>query len=133
MVADLGNCFINGVAVASVINDDDWLRNDFVKQLQQRGSAIINARGSSSAASAANAVVETIAACEGRYGSKPFSLCVMSNGEYGVDSGLVFSFPCHYYNGNVEIITDISLDSYTQEGLTLTLEELRQEKLSALA
>lgn len=126
---DFFNATINGKAVTDVISDHEWLKGDFIKTVQQRGAAIIKARGASSAASAANAVVDGIRnlVTETPAGES-YSMCLSSNGEYGVDKGLIFSFPCRTEGGKVKVIEGIKLNDFGQEKFKLTLEELRSER-----
>lgn len=126
---DFYNAKINGFSAATVINDEAWLKNDFVSIIQQRGAAILKARGLSSAASAANAVIHGVnnlitdtAAMES------FSMCLSSNGQYGVDEGLIFSFPCRHEHNELRVIEDLKFNDYSSEKFILTLDELRHER-----
>lgn len=125
---DFTNAVIKGKQATEVVTDSPWLQEEFIPQVQQRGAAVIKARGLSSAASAANAIVDTVAYCEGRHGDKLFSLALTSNGEYGVDKGLVFSYPCRYENGKVVIDTSFTHNDFASSKLNATLLELRQER-----
>ena len=111
---DAYHATIGGRAAAEVINDDAWLRGEFITTVQQRGAAIIAARGSSSAASAANAVIETVRNVSAPTG-QIFSAAVPSPGEergYGIPAGLVFGFPLRGTEpGQVEIVQGISHDA----------------------
>merc|ERR1711969_380648 len=90
---DFTNARINGQAAADAIGDRDWLESDFIKTGQQRGAAIIKARGASSAASAANAVVDSVGSIINPTAGGDFhSVCLCSDGSYGVDEGLISSF-----------------------------------------
>lgn len=126
---DFTNAKIAGKPASSVISDDDWLKGDFIKTVQQRGAAIIKARGASSAASAANAVVDGIRnlVTETPAG-ETFSMCLASKGQYGVDEGLIFSFPCRVENGSLKVVEGVNLDGFSQEKFKATLEELRGER-----
>ena len=91
---DFYNAKINGKATLEVINDEKWLQNDFIKTVQQRGSSIIKARGASSAASAANAALDTVARINTPTPERDwFSTAIPSDGSYGTREGLIFSFP----------------------------------------
>lgn len=125
---DFTNATIEGELATEVITDNAWLEQDFMQIVQQRGAAIIKARGLSSAASAANAIVDTVAHCEGRHGDKIFSLALTSNGEYGIDKGLVFSFPCRYKDGEIVIDTSFTQNDFASSKLAATLLELKQER-----
>jgi len=97
---DFYNAKIGGKPTLDVIGDETWLQNDFVSIIQKRGSAIIEARGSSSAASAANAIINSVYECvNDTPGSETYSMCVASQGQYGVDEDLIFSLPCRTENG----------------------------------
>ncbi|KTD04024.1 malate dehydrogenase [Legionella geestiana] len=126
---DFYNAKINGLPVEKVIHDHAWLENDFVPLIQQRGAAVIKARGASSAASAANGVVRGV---QNLINDTPFgesfSMCLSSKGEYGVDEGLIFSFPCRREHGEVRVITDLELNDYGRARFDATLAELRQER-----
>ena len=126
---DFYNAKINGKPAADVINNEDWLKNEFVSTVQQRGAAIIKARGASSAASAANAIMQSVRQVEND--TKPgesYSLGICSNGEYGVDEGLIFSFPCRTEKGEVKIVKDVKHNPFGIERFNATLNELRQER-----
>ncbi|MFP5490710.1 MAG: malate dehydrogenase [Bacteriovoracia bacterium] len=126
---DFFNAKVNGKPVTEVISDHEWLKGDFLKTVQQRGAAIIKARGASSAASAANAVVDGIRrlTTETPAGNS-FSMCLSSNGEYGVDKGLIFSYPCRVEGGKLKVIEGIKHNEFGQEKFKATLEELRSER-----
>jgi malate dehydrogenase len=126
---DFYNAKINGVSAAQVINDESWLKETFVTTVQQRGAAVIKARGSSSAASAANAIVTGVNhLVTNTPSNESFSMCHSSRGEYGVDEGLIFSFPCRTEGGELKVIQDLKHNAFGQERFDLTLNELRQER-----
>lgn len=126
---DFYNAKINGVSAAKVINDDAWLKDTFVSTVQQRGAAVIKARGSSSAASAANAIITGVNhLVNDTPAGESFSMCRHSDGEYGVDKGLIFSFPCRREHGKLSVVEGLELNGYAQEKFNTTLNELRQER-----
>jgi malate dehydrogenase len=126
---DFFNAKVNGKPVTEVISDHEWLKGDFLKTVQQRGAAIIKARGASSAASAANAVVDGIRRLTTETpAGQSFSMCLSSNGEYGVDKGLIFSYPCRIEGGKLKVIEGIKHNEFGQEKFKATLEELRSER-----
>lgn len=136
---DFYHAKIDGISAAKVINDEQWLKETFVSKVQQRGAEIIKARGASSAASAANAIVVGVNhLVKDTPQHESFSMAVTSNGEYGVDEGLIFSFPCHrehgfvrrvgLEHGVVRVVEGIELNDYSQEKFKATLDELRQER-----
>ncbi len=130
MYPDLDNARIEGKPLREVITDADWLQGDFIKIIQQRGAAIINARGASSAASAANATIDHVSSFLRRTeGDNWFSAGVPSDGSYGIDEGLIFSFPVRSDgNGGYSIVQGLTLSDYAREKLGKTLQELRDEK-----
>lgn len=126
---DFFNATINGKHVTDVISDHEWLKGDFIKTVQQRGAAIIKARGASSAASAANAVVDGIRNLVTETPAlETYSMCLSSNGEYGVDKGLIFSYPCRTEGGKVKVVEGIKHNDFGQEKFKATLDELRGER-----
>lgn len=126
---DFYNATINGKHVTDVISDHEWLKGDFIKTVQQRGAAIIKARGASSAASAANAVVDGIRNLVTETPAlETYSMCLSSNGEYGVDKGLIFSYPCRTEGGKVKVVEGIKHNDFGQAKFTATLDELRGER-----
>jgi malate dehydrogenase len=128
---DAYHATIGGRAAAEVINDDAWLRGEFITTIQQRGAAVIAARGSSSAASAANAVVETVRNIAVPTG-QIFSAAVPSPGDetgYGVPEGIVFGYPLRATEpGVVEIVQGIAHDPWAAERVAATLAELVEER-----
>jgi malate dehydrogenase len=126
---DFYNAKINGVSAAKVINDESWLKDTFVSTVQQRGAAILKARGFSSAASAANAIITGVNhLVNDTPEGESFSMCRHSNGEYDVDKGLIFSVPCRREKGELKVVENLTLNDYSQEKFNLTLDELRQER-----
>lgn len=119
---------INGKPVVDVITDKTWLEQDFIKAIQQRGAAVIAARGASSAASAANAALNTVYnIVHDTPAGDSFSVAVCSNGEYGVDKGLIFSFPSVVRQGQYHIVSGLEHQEFAQSCVQKTLDELRQE------
>lgn len=127
---DFYHAKINGLPATQVIEDESWLKETFMPLVQQRGAAVIKARGASSAASAANAIVQGIShIVHDTPETDFFSMCKASQGEYGVDPGLIFSYPCRSVGGRVEVVSGLSFeDQFAKEKLALTLDELRHEK-----
>lgn len=126
---DFYNATIGGKSALSVIGDEGWLQSEFVSIIQKRGAAVIAARGSSSAASAANAIISSVSACvNDTPASESYSMCVASQGQYGVDEDLIFSFPCRTEKGQLKVIEGIEHNAFAKEKLRLTLEELRGER-----
>ena len=127
---DFYNAKIKGKSVLELIKDEKWLQTDFIKIVQQRGSAIINARGSSSAASAANAALDTITRIntltpKGDW----FSAAIPSDGSYGIPKGLIFSYPLiSKGNGQYKIAEGIQLNNFSEEKIQATSSELEMER-----
>lgn len=126
---DFFHAKINGKPVVDVITDHTWLETTFIADVQQRGAAVIKARGASSAASAANAAIRSVyAIIHDTPQNDSFSVAKKSQGEYGVDEGLIFSYPCRTENGQIKVITGLTHSDFAQNRLQLTLDELRQER-----
>ena len=131
MYPDFEQAKISGKALPGVISDRSWLEGDFLKTIQQRGKAIIEARGKSSAASAANACLDTVRSLitptpEGDW----FSAAVPSDGNpYGIEDGLIYSFPLRVgKDGGVEIVKGLDLSDYAKGKLKATEDELKSER-----
>jgi malate dehydrogenase len=130
-VPDFINARINKLPVSQVITDIKWLENNFLTNVQKRGAAVIAAREKSSAASAANAVIDTIKALHTPTPvDQCFSLCVISDdNSYGIDKNLIFSFPCRSKgDGSYEIINDIPWNEFLRKKILLTEQELKEER-----
>jgi malate dehydrogenase len=127
---DAENALINGRPAFDVITDHDWLRTDFISTVQKRGAAIIAARGKSSALSAASAALDHVKNFEAKTGDgRWFSAAVRSDGSYGIDEGLVFSFPVQSDGqGGWSIVQGLPWSDFAKGKIQLTLEELREEK-----
>jgi malate dehydrogenase len=127
---DFTNAKIKGRPAAEVITDRQWLESAFVSMIQQRGAAVIKARGSSSAMSAANAALDHVKSLLTPTPPGDWvSAAVISKGEYGVPAGLVFSYPCRSDGkGNVTVVEGVKLDAFGQQKFQATLQELQEEK-----
>lgn len=126
---DFYHAKINGQLAPEVIRDEAWLKDTFVPTVQQRGAAVIKARGASSAGSAANAVVGSIHhLVNDTQPGESFSIGHCSQGQYGVDPGLMFSFPTRREQGKIKIVEDYTFNPYSQEKFDATLSELRAER-----
>lgn len=129
MYPDFFNAKISGQPVPSVIKDDTWLKGEFITTIQQRGAAIIKARGLSSAASAANAVVDTV-----RHLTSPtkagdwFSVAVCSPSDYGIQKGLIFSYPIRSNGAKWEIVQNVPLNDFSKAKIAATQNELKEER-----
>lgn len=129
MYPDFENATIGGKAADEVIGDDTWLKDTFVPTVGKRGAAIIAARGASSAASAANAVVDTVVSLTTPTPAGEFhSVCVCSNGEYGVESGIITSFPIRSNGTDWEIVEGLELSDHAKEKIGASVAELVSER-----
>ena len=125
---DLFNAEIDGNSVASIINDQSWIENDFIPTVQERGKAIIEARGLSSAASAASAAIDHIhdwvlGTPEGDW----VSMAVPSDGSYGVPEGILYGFPCTCRDGRWSIVQGLEINAFSRERMDATAAELQEE------
>lgn len=127
---DFFNARINGKPVLETINDRAWLEGTFVPEVQQRGAAVIKARGLSSALSAANGALDHVKSLLKITPSDDWvSMAVISKGQYGIPKGLVFGFPCKTLgNGNYEVVEGLQHDDFGKAKLAATLQELETEK-----
>lgn len=128
MYADYRFATINGESVKDLINDQDWNANVFLPTVGKRGAAIIEARGLSSAASAANAAIDHIhdwwLGTDGEW----VTMGIPSDGSYGIPEGTMFGFPVTCANGEYEIVKGLEIDEFSQKYINITLDELEQEK-----
>lgn len=126
---DFYHAKINGKLATEVITDTQWLQNDFISIVQKRGAEVIKVRGASSAASAANAALSTVYhLAHETVSGESFSVGRCSQGEYGIDEGLIFSVPCRTEGGKLKVVTGIKHNAFAEEKIHKTLEELRQER-----
>ncbi len=127
---DFYNAKIKGRPVTQVINDEAWLKGEFITAVQQRGAAILKARGASSAASAAVAIVDTVSSIiKPTHASDWHSLCVCSDGSYGVENGLISSFPIHSSGQALEVVEGLSVNEFSRAKIDATVNELKEEKV----
>jgi len=126
---DFYNARIHGRPALEVIGDEPWLQTEFLSTIQQRGAAIIKARGASSAASAANAVIDTV-----RFLTNPteagdwHSVALCSDGSYGVEPELICSFPTRNEEGRVAIVQDVPLNEFARGKIEASVNELKEER-----
>src|SRR2546421_4547089 len=120
---------VDGRNAAEVVNDQDWLENDFIPTVQKRGAAVIETRGASSAASAANAAIDHVHDWVlGTPDDDWVSMAIASDGSYGVDEGLISSFPVTTSNGSYEIVQGLEIDDFSRPRIGITLNELKEER-----
>lgn len=126
---DFYNAKIKGKPATDVITDIHWLQDDFIPFVQKRGAEVIKARGASSAASAANAALMSVYhLTHDTAQGDSFSVARCSQGEYGVDEGLIFSVPCRTEGGKLKVVTGIQQNEFGQMMIQKTLDELRKER-----
>jgi len=123
---DLFHAEVNGESAAKAVNDDEWLKNTFIPTVAKRGAAIIEARGASSAASAANAAIDHVH--DWVHGTDWTSMAVVSDGSYGVPEGLISSFPVRTSGGGWEIIQGLEIDDFSRERIDASVAELAEER-----
>ncbi|MCP8898084.1 malate dehydrogenase [Gilvimarinus xylanilyticus] len=125
---DIHNATVDGADAMGLV-DQAWYENDFIPTVQQRGAAIIKARGASSAASAANAAIDhmrdwALGSAEGDW----VSMGIYSDGSYGIEEGLIYSFPCVCKNGDWEIVQGVETNDFSKERMKATEKELAEER-----
>ena len=127
---DFYNAKINGSPTGEVIADESWLQGEFISTVQQRGAAIIKARGASSAASAANAVVDTVRSLVNQTPADDWnSVALCSDGSYGIDEGLIASFPTRVdASGTLSIVPGVPVNEFSRGKIDATVAELRAER-----
>jgi malate dehydrogenase len=127
MFPDLFNAKAGGKKAVEVVDDMAWYENEYLPRVGKRGAEIIEARGASSAASAANAAIDHIH--DWALGADGLvSMAVVSHGEYGVDEGLVSSFPVRVSGGEYEIVEGLEVGEFAQSKIDITVNELKEER-----
>jgi malate dehydrogenase len=126
---DIFHAKVGGQNAADRVDDQAWLEDDFIPTVQKRGAAIIEARGASSAASAANAAIDhvhdwTLGTPQGDW----VSMAIPSDGSYGVEEGIISSFPCTTADGRYEIVQGLEIDDFSQARIDATVGELKEER-----
>ena len=126
---DITVCEANGQKVWPMINDQEWLEKNFIPTIQQRGAAIINARGLSSAASAANAAIEHVRDwVSGTRDGDWVSMGIASDGSYGIPEGVMFGYPATCKDGKFDIVKGIDISDFSRGRINATLKELQEER-----
>ena len=126
---DFYNAKIKGNAATGLIQDEPWLKETFISTVQQRGAAIIKARGASSAASAANATIDSVRSLTTPTAAGDWtSVAVCSDGSYGVEKGLISSFPIRCDGSRWEIVQNVPINSFSRERIDRSVNELKQER-----
>ena len=132
MYPDFENVISNGTPGKDLINDMNWINNEFLPIVQQRGKAVIDSRGASSATSAAKAALDTVVACENPTQSGDcFSAAVMTDGSYDLPDGIICGMPLITTpDGKVEIVRDITLSDFAKEKIKISTDELIEERVA---
>ncbi|WP_225756601.1 malate dehydrogenase [Cardiobacterium sp. Marseille-Q4385] len=125
---DISHATVKGKAAKGLV-DDTWYKDTFIPVVQQRGAAIIKARGASSAASAASAAIDHMRTWAlGTQGDDWVSMAVPADGSYGIAPGIIYSYPCRCKNGDYEIVQGLEIDAFSREKMDATAAELREER-----
>ncbi len=126
---DIFHAKVKGQNAAEAVNDQNWLESDFIPTVQKRGAAIIEARGASSAASAANAAIDHVHDwVNGTPDGDWVSMAIPSDGSYGVEEGLISSFPVTCSRGSYEIVQGLEIDDFSRSRIEATVNELKEER-----
>ncbi|MES2939046.1 MAG: malate dehydrogenase, partial [Pseudomonadota bacterium] len=128
MYADYRFATVNGKAVKDLINDQEWNANTFLPTVGKRGAAIIEARGLSSAASAANAAIDHMRDWALGTNGKWVTMGIPSDGQYGIPKDTMFGFAVTTENGEYKLVEGLEIDAFSQERINLTLKELQEEQ-----
>jgi malate dehydrogenase len=128
-VPDLGNCQVNGESAWMAVGDDAWIMDEFIPTVAKRGAAIIDARGASSAASAANAAIDHVRDwVRGTPEGDWVSMGIPADGSYDIPEGIISGFPCTCANGEYEIVPDLRIGDAIRERIDATVAELQEER-----
>ena len=126
---DFYNAKIGGRPATDSIKDEAWLKGDFISAVQQRGAAIIKARGASSASSAANAIVDTVRSIhEPTAAGDWHSVCICSDGSYGIEKDIITSFPVRSDGKKLEIVSGLPINEFSRDKIDATINELKEER-----
>jgi len=128
MYPDYRFATVNGQSLKDMINDEAWNRDEFIPRVGKRGAAIIEARGLSSAASAANAAIDHIRDWVLGSNGRWVTMGIPSDGSYGIPEGLMFGFPVTTANGEYSIVQDLPIDAFSRTAIDVTLKELEEER-----
>jgi malate dehydrogenase len=127
---DISHCTVRGRPAADLV-PSNWYRDEFIPTVQQRGAAIIKARGASSAASAASSAIDHMRTwVQGTAEGDWVSMGIPADGSYGIQEGIMYSYPVTCANGRYEIVRDLSIDDFGREKMRTTERELREERAS---
>lgn len=127
---DIAHATVDGRPAKELV-DESWYHDTFIPRVQKRGAAIIEARGASSAASAASAAIDHMRSwVQGTPEGDWVSMAVPSDGSYGIEEGVVYSYPCTTRDGDYQIVQDLDCDAFAQERMAATDAELREERVA---
>ncbi len=125
---DISHCTISGKSATDLV-DQEWYRKSFIPSVQQRGADVIKARGASSAASAASAAINHMRSwVMGTANGDWTSMAVATDGSYGIEPGVVYSYPCVCRDGDYGIVQDLKIDDFSRQRMDATYRELREER-----
>jgi malate dehydrogenase len=128
MYPDIRFATIAGKAATALVDDDAWYKNEYIPKVGKRGAAIIEARGLSSAASAANAAIDHMRDWNLGSGGEWVTMGVVSDGSYGIPAGMIYGMPCTCADGRWEIVKGLEIDPFSREKMDATLKELAEER-----
>ncbi len=128
MYPDIRFAVVGNRSLKDLINDDEWNVNTFIPQVGKRGAAIIEARGSSSAASAAGAAIDHIRDWVLGSSGKWVTMGIPSDGSYGIPEGIIYGMPVTTSNGEYTIVSGLNIDNFSRERMNHTLQELLEEQ-----
>jgi len=128
MYPDIRFATVGGKSLKDMINDDAWNRDVFIPTVGKRGAAIIDARGLSSAASAANAAIDHVRDWVLGSNGKWVTMGIPSDGSYGIPEGIIYGMPVTTANGEYQLVRDLEIDAFSRERMDATLKELEEER-----
>ncbi|NWG30825.1 MAG: malate dehydrogenase [Rhodocyclaceae bacterium] len=128
MYPDIRFCTVGGKSAPALVNDEAWYKNEYIPKVGKRGAAIIEARGASSAASAANAAIDHMRDWNLGTNGAWVTMGVVSDGSYGIPEGMIYGMPCTCSNGKWEVVKGLEIDAFSREKMDATLKELQEER-----
>jgi len=128
MYPDIRFATVGGKAAPALVNDEAWYKNEYIPKVGKRGAAIIEARGLSSAASAANAAIGHMRDWNHGTNGQWVTMGVVSDGSYGIPEGMIYGMPCTCTNGKWEVVKGLEIDAFSREKMDFTLKELTEER-----
>lgn len=128
MYPDIRFATIGGKSAPTLVNDEAWYKNEYIPKVGKRGAAVIEARGLSSAASAANAAIDHMRDWNNGTNGRWITMGVVSDGSYGIPEGMIYGMPCTCANGKWEIVKGLEIDAFSREKMDVTLKELTEER-----